>query len=159
MRPVDQEPLARLCFLSELHEAEIIARAATPIPSAAGPEAGALNTLSPFSPVPLLPSPQTTMFGTSSSSFWFAPQLSPASQTSGVTSSVPASISAAKLLANPVFLLTATPIQKPVVSHPQKYAESSKASKFSPKFAKYMIGLIKDRIANWTMIAVLEEAI
>ena len=73
--------------------------------------------------------------------------------------SVPASIFAAKLFSNPAFLLTAKPIQKPVVPQLQKSAESSKASKFSPEFAIYMIGLIKDRTANSTVIAELEEAI
>ena len=142
--PVDQQPIAQLCFLSELHEVEIAARAATPSLPAAGPGAGALTTLSLFSPFPPLLSPQTTVFGALSSSLWLAPLPSPASQTSGFTSSVPASISAAKLFANPAFLLTATPIQKPVVPQLQKSAESSKASKFSPEFAKYMIILIKD---------------
>ena len=99
------------------------------------------------------------MFKASSSRLRFAPLPSPTSQTSGVTSSVPASISAAKLFANPALLLTATPIQKPVVLQPQKSAESSKASKFSPEFAKYMIGLTKDRTAYSTMIAELEETI
>ena len=42
---VDQQPVARLCFLSEQHEAEIAARAATPSLQAAGPEAGVLTTL------------------------------------------------------------------------------------------------------------------
>ena len=158
-RPVDQQPIARFCFLSELHEAEIAARAATPSLPAAGPEAGVLTTLSPFSLFPPLPSSQTTVFGASSSSLRFAPLQSPASQTSGVTSLVLASISAAKLFANSAFLLTATPIQKPVVSQSQKSAESSKASKFSPEFAKYMIRLINDRTANSTVIAELGEAI
>ena len=63
------------------------------------------------------------------------------------------------MFANPAFLLTATPIQKPVVTQPQKSAESSKASKYSPEFAKYMIGLINDRTMNSTVIAELEEAI
>ena len=110
-RPVDQQPTARLCFLSELHEAVIIAHAETPSPPAASPEAKALTNLLLFSPFPLLPSPQTTVFGALSSSLRFAPTPSPASQTSGVTSTVPASIFAAKLFASPAFLLTNMPIQ------------------------------------------------
>ena len=86
----------------------------------------------------------------------FAPSPSPATQTTGVISSVPASIAAAKLFASPAFLQFATPIRKPVVSQPQKPAESSKAPKFSPEFAKYMIGLIIDRTANSTVIAEFE---
>lgn len=61
-------------------------------------------------------------------------------------------ISAAKLFANPAALLTATPIEKPVVSQPKKFAESSKALKFSQELAKYMIGLITYRTANSTVI-------
>ena len=50
-------------------------------------------------------------------------------------------------------------MQKPVVLQAQKSEKLSNTSKFSSEFAKYMIGLIKKRTANSTVIAVLEEAI
>ena len=158
-RPVDQQPFARPCFLSEVHKAEIAARAATSSLPDVGFKDDALTTLSSFSPFPQLPSPQTTVFGASNSSLRFAALPSPESQTPGIISLMPASISAAKLFPNLAFQLTVTPIQKPIISQPQKSVESSKASKFSMEFAKYMIGLIKERTANSTAIAELEEAI
>ena len=142
-RSVDQQQVARHCLFSKLHEAEIVARTAFQSLPAYGSEAGALPTPSLPSPVPLLASPHTAVFDASSSMLRFVP-LSPATQTSGVMSSASASITAAKLFSNPAFLQFAMPIRMPVISQPQKSAESSKASKYKLEEAKWTGNVVSE---------------
>ena len=106
-RSVDQQPVARLCYSSALHEAEVVARAASPSLPAAGSEAGALPTPTPVSPFPLLPSLHTAVFGASSSMLRFAPLSSHATQTS-VWCSALSSMSAASVAISSVAVPTSS---------------------------------------------------